>query len=101
MSRARKRSIALIAVAVSVAIVVVAFRYTRHRVSSQKQTAFLARFENMTLCGRQGTFRYIFTDTAMEMGQMAARALIEGRDRRREIFDHRNEMTVIEATSVA
>ncbi|GGK63508.1 FAD-dependent oxidoreductase [Amphritea balenae] len=61
----------------------------------------LNRVPNLTMTGRQGTFRYIFTDTAMEMGQLAARSLIEGQDRRAEIFDFRNEATVIETQSVA
>ncbi|WP_298439161.1 FAD-dependent oxidoreductase [uncultured Ferrimonas sp.] len=61
----------------------------------------LAQFENLIMTGRQGTFRYIFTDTAMEMGMMAAQSLIDGKDRRREIFDYRNESTVIEVQSVA
>ncbi len=53
------------------------------------------------MTGRQGTFRYIFTDTAMEMGLMAAEGIIAGTDNRRAIFDHRNEKTVIEVQSVA
>ncbi|WP_324766975.1 FAD-dependent oxidoreductase [Pokkaliibacter plantistimulans] len=61
----------------------------------------LLRYPNLVMAGRQGTFRYIFTDTAMEMGLMAAEMLIEGVDRRRQIFDHRNENTVIETQSVA
>lgn len=63
--------------------------------------AHLNRYGNLIQCGRQGTFRYIFTDTAMEMGLMAAESLIEDRDRRAEIYDHRNERTVIETQSVA
>lgn len=61
----------------------------------------LSQFTNLVMTGRQGTFRYIFTDTAMEMGLMAAESIIDGRDRRREIFDYRNEKTVIEVQSVA
>lgn len=61
----------------------------------------LAPIGNLVQCGRQGTFRYIFTDTAMEMGQMAAAMLLAGEDRRPAIYDHRNEKTVIEAGSVA
>ena len=53
------------------------------------------------MCGRQGTFRYIFTDTAMEMGLMAAQALLEQRDLRHEIYNHRNEKTIIETQSLA
>lgn len=56
---------------------------------------------NLIMSGRQGTFRYIFTDTAMEMGLMAADMVIDGVDRRHAIFNHRNENTVIETQSVA
>lgn len=60
----------------------------------------LAPLTNLIQAGRQGTFRYIFTDTAMEMGIMAARMLITGQDLRDSIYDHRNERTVIEAESI-
>ncbi|MHB8417528.1 MAG: FAD-dependent oxidoreductase [Myxococcales bacterium] len=36
-------------------------------------------FEGLISCGRQGAFRYIFMDTAMEMGLEAARAVLAGR----------------------
>jgi protoporphyrinogen oxidase len=61
----------------------------------------ITRFDNLIQCGRQGTFRYIFTDTAMETGFMAAQSLLDGKDRRREIFDHRNEAIIIETQNVA
>lgn len=67
----------------------------------ERAFAHLARFQNLVQCGRQGTFHYIFTDTAMETGRMAAQSLLEGRDLRRAIFDHRNERTVIETENVA
>jgi protoporphyrinogen oxidase len=60
----------------------------------------LSGVANLVQCGRQGTFRYIFTDTAMEMGQMAAAMLLSGGDRRAAIYDHRNERTVIETESI-
>jgi protoporphyrinogen oxidase len=63
--------------------------------------AHLAAIPNLVQCGRQGTFRYVFTDTAMEMGQMAAETLLRGEDRRAAIYDHRNEKTVIETESIA
>jgi protoporphyrinogen oxidase len=66
-----------------------------------RSLAHLARFKNLVQCGRQGTFRYIFTDTAMEMGQMAAAMLIGGEDYRTQIYDHRNQKTVIETESIA
>ncbi len=71
--------------------------------SAKREAAInhLAQFSNLVMTGRQGTFRYIFTDTAMEMGLMAATGIISGTDNRRQIFDHRNEKTVIEVQSVA
>jgi protoporphyrinogen oxidase len=36
-------------------------------------------YDGIVSCGRQGAFRYIFMDTAMEMGLGAARALLAGR----------------------
>lgn len=63
---------------------------------------YLNSFENLTMAGRQGTYRYIFLDTAMETGLMAARKLLGTTDvTRSEIFNHRNEKTVIETKSVA
>lgn len=61
----------------------------------------LMPIRNLIMSGRQGTFRYIFTDTAMEMGLMAADMVIDGVDRRHAIYNHRNENTVIETQSVA
>ena len=63
--------------------------------------AHLGAIENLYQCGRQGSFRYVFTDTAMEMGQMAAEAIITRQDLRADIRDHRNERIVIEAGSIA
>src|SRR6185503_8809765 len=34
--------------------------------------------ENLVTCGRQGAFRYLFMDTAMEMGLAAAETLLAG-----------------------
>jgi protoporphyrinogen oxidase len=72
-----------------------------YQVKREKAITHLSQFDNLIMTGRQGTFRYIFTDTAMEMGMMAAQSVIDGKDRRREIFDFRNEKTVIEVQSVA
>jgi len=72
-----------------------------YEIEREKAISYLNEFGNLIQCGRQATFRYIFTDTAMEMGQMAARAILTGQDRRRDIYDHRNERTVIETQSVA
>lgn len=63
--------------------------------------AHLGTIPNLYQCGRQGSFRYVFTDTSMEMGQMAAEAIITRQDRRTEITEHRNERIVIESQSIA
>lgn len=72
-----------------------------YRAERDRAMAHLDPVANLIQCGRQGTFRYVFTDTAMEMGQMAARSLLAGQDWRRRVYDHRNERTVIETQSVA
>jgi protoporphyrinogen oxidase len=72
--------------------------YERERTRAKTH---LMQFDNLVQCGRQGAFRYVFTDTAMEMGQMAAESLLDGVDRRDAIYDHRNERTVIETGSIA
>ena len=41
----------------------------------------VGRFANLVTCGRQGAFRYVFMDTAMEMGMRAAAVLLDGGDR--------------------
>jgi hypothetical protein len=81
-----------------------------YQTEREKALAHLEQFSNLVQCGRQGTFRYLFTDTAMEMGLMAADGLASGMPGaplgagsgwRRGIYDHRNEKTVIETQSVA
>ena len=72
-----------------------------YQAERERALAHLAQFSNLVQCGRQGTFRYIFTDTAMEMGQMAANMLLAGEDSRAAIYAHRNEKTVIETESIA
>jgi len=61
----------------------------------------LSSLSNLIQCGRQGSFRYVFTDTAMEMGMMAAENLLHGVGNQARIHDHRNERVVIEAESIA
>ncbi|MCB8838183.1 FAD-dependent oxidoreductase [Aurantimonas sp. VKM B-3413] len=70
---------------------------------AERRRAFdhLRQFENLIQCGRQGTFRYVFTDAAMETGQMAARGILSRSDVREAIYEHRNERTVIETESIA
>ena len=73
--------------------------YHQHRDETIKH---LNRFDNLIMCGRQGTFRYIFLDTAMETGLMAAKMLLGDKTITQDkIYNHRNEKTVIETKSVA
>ena len=73
--------------------------YNKHRDDTIEH---LNKFDNLIMCGRQGTFRYIFLDTAMETGLMAAKMLLGNETITQEkIYNHRNEKTVIETKSVA
>lgn len=72
--------------------------YAMHR---QKLFDFLDRYENLITCGRQGTFRYIFMDTAMEMGITAAQNLmLDNVCKKVDVQLMRSEKELIEATSV-
>jgi protoporphyrinogen oxidase len=62
---------------------------------------FLGRVENLTSCGRQGSFRYVFMDTAMEMGMLAAARAAQGRSATLEVAGLRSERGLIEARAVA
>ncbi|WP_072681352.1 FAD-dependent oxidoreductase [Arcobacter sp. LA11] len=67
-----------------------------------KTIKYLNNFQNLIMAGRQGTFRYIFLDTAMETGLMAAQKILNNKSHTKEkIYNHRNEKTVIETKSVA
>ena len=57
------------------------------------------RYPNLITCGRQGTFRYIFADTAMEMGFAAARC-VQGQGSKTDIYDLRVEKTLLEGQAV-
>ncbi len=73
--------------------------YNEHR---DKTISYLDRFDNLIMAGRQGTYRYIFLDTAMETGLMAAQKILDDSSITKEkIYNHRNEKTVIETKSVA
>ena len=72
--------------------------YAMHR---QKLFDFLACYENMITCGRQGTFRYIFMDTSMEMGIAAAQTvMLDNLCRKEDVQLMRSEKELIEVTSV-
>ncbi len=47
-----------------------------YRSPRDRLLAAVDQISNVTTCGRQGTFRYIFMDTAMQMGIMAARKTV-------------------------
>ncbi|HWP34695.1 MAG TPA: FAD-dependent oxidoreductase, partial [Thermodesulfobacteriota bacterium] len=70
--------------------------YQRHR---RTLIAAVGRYENAATCGRQGLFRYCFSDAAMEMGFAAAR-WAAGRGRRREIEGRAADKRLIETTSI-
>ena len=67
----------------------------------EKTIEYLNKFDNLTMAGRQGTFRYIFLDTAMETGLMAAWKILNGSVSSDSIYNHKNEKIVIETKSVA
>ena len=67
----------------------------------EKTIEYLNKFDNLTMAGRQGTFRYIFLDTAMETGLMAAWKILHGSVSSDSIYNHKNEKIVIETKSVA
>lgn len=72
--------------------------YAMHR---QKLFDFLDHYENLITCGRQGTFRYIFMDTAMEMGITAAQHLmLDNLSKKTDVQLMRSEKELIEVTSV-
>jgi protoporphyrinogen oxidase len=63
---------------------------------------FVGEAENLVTCGRQGAFRYVFMDTAMEMGIAAAESILARSppDRRRDIADLRSERGLIETQTL-
>jgi protoporphyrinogen oxidase len=72
--------------------------YSMHR---QKLFDFLDCYENLITCGRQGTFRYIFMDTAMEMGIAAAQNLmLDNLCKKEDVQLMRSEKELLETTSI-
>ncbi len=72
--------------------------YNRKR---DKTIEYLNNFENLIMAGRQGIFRYIFLDTAMQTGLLAAKKILdEDSVTKEEIYNYRNEKTVIEAKNI-
>jgi protoporphyrinogen oxidase len=72
-----------------------------HGFKAHRQTLYdvVNRYDNLITCGRQGTFRYIFADTAMDMGFAAARC-VRGQGSKADIYDLRVEKTLLEAKAV-
>lgn len=75
--------------------------YNEHR---KQLMDFIHSYKNIVTCGRQGTFRYIFMDTAMEMGVNAARQLsaesLLCKDSRDNIGSLRSEDELLEVAAV-
>ncbi len=72
--------------------------YAGHK---QKLFNFLDYYENLITCGRQGTFRYIFMDTSMEMGIAAAQNLmLDDFSKKEDLQSMRSEKELIEVSSV-
>jgi protoporphyrinogen oxidase len=72
--------------------------YERER---QALLGAVARFENVRTAGRQGLFRYIFMDAAMQMGAEAARQMMRGESANAETLDAMGRSTrLIEAQAV-
>lgn len=72
--------------------------YRGHR---ERLLGGLGRFANLVSCGRQGAFRYLFMDAAMEMGILAARHLVGEGVRKEEVLEVGGEPCLLEAQSVA
>jgi protoporphyrinogen oxidase len=62
--------------------------------------ASIATAPNLLSCGRQGTFRYVFMDIAMEMGIAAARQVLGGQVRQASFASFRTDRQLIEAQSL-
>ncbi len=60
----------------------------------------VAETGNLVSCGRQGAFRYIFMDTAMEMGMAAAAAVMRAGVGARAIAELRSEGGLIESRAL-
>ena len=70
--------------------------YQNHR---RRLIEALRSMDNVVTCGRQGLFRYVFSDTAMEMGIHAARSLL-GKASKDTLYDMKSEKDLIEAKSI-
>jgi protoporphyrinogen oxidase len=62
--------------------------------------ATVATVPNLLSLGRQGTFRYVFMDIAMEMGLEAARQILARAPNQPHFLSFRNDRQLIEAQSL-
>jgi protoporphyrinogen oxidase len=60
----------------------------------------VARFENVRTAGRQGLFRYIFMDAAMQMGVAAAEQMVRGEQGTRALDAMGRSSRVLEASAL-
>ncbi len=58
------------------------------------------RFENLRTAGRQGLFRYVFMDAAMQMGIRAARQMVSGERQAKAIDGIGRSVSVIETSAL-
>jgi protoporphyrinogen oxidase len=72
-----------------------------YEVDRDRLLAHVARWENLALGGRQGLFRYIFLDAAMEMGELAAKQLLHGSIDTSAIDRVRRESVLLEARALS
>lgn len=72
-----------------------------YRKPRDKLLAAVDAIKNVVTCGRQGTFRYIFMDTAMQMGMMAARKIMGTESTRNvELRNLHDENSLLECKAV-
>lgn len=71
--------------------------YDAHRQTLLSQ---VTRYANVTTGGRQGLFRYVFLDAAMEMGQLAAQQIMGGTRGMAALDAVRRENDLIETTAL-
>jgi protoporphyrinogen oxidase len=62
--------------------------------------SFVGEARNVISCGRQGAFRYIFMDTAMEMGLAAAKLVLDRKGKPWSVAELRSERGLVEASAL-
>lgn len=94
----REKVIAAFSTRATHAYPVYSLTYREHR---EQMLHALKRFSNLVSAGRQGCFRYLFMDAAMEMGILAAKHLLEEGVKREEVLGVGEEKNLLEVRSVA